>query len=84
MAICGVTSSSLSSTVTAASRSTFRWDRILGRRLWEQTDRLPHSLKWLLDCLELLDVDDAPVVANDTAAVCSCCRWPGIMRRSGE
>ena len=64
---CGATSSPRSRTTTAASRSTFRWARTPGR--WPPgADRSATSLaRLLLDCLDLLDVDDATVVANDTA-----------------
>ena len=44
-----------------------RWERIPGRCRWEQADRLPRLARLLPDCLELLDVDVATVVANDTA-----------------
>ena len=67
MVTCGVTLSSRWRTATGASRSTSRWERILGR-CRAGADRSATSLaRLLLDCLDLLQVDDATVVANDTA-----------------
>jgi hypothetical protein len=43
----------------------------------------PSLARLLLDCLDLLDLEDATVVANDTGGGCCSWRWPPTIRRSG-
>ena len=86
MEICGVTSS---------LRSTDRYrcitiDLPLGAHPWPLSvgaDRSATSLaRLLLDCLELLDLEDATVVANDTAGgllLLSLASWSSGARASG-
>ena len=80
---CGATSSPSSKTATAASRSTFRSERIPGHWTRARTGR---PRRWPGCCLTALSCSTwtAPPWSSTTPpAGCSCCRWPAVTRRSG-